>query len=126
MSDWDDDPEEFEDEDSDDEPKPTPALGACCICMQENPSVRNIVMLDLRAPKEGDGCWGCVQCGLPMAGAVAVLCDHCLVELQAGRRDVALACVGHPGANERIRIQLLTEAFEHDMSKHQEIEGWPI
>jgi hypothetical protein len=89
-------------------------LGKCCICEREGPSVRNVVMLDRRSPVEGTGCWGCFVCGLPMAGAIAVLCDDCVA------KELKLACIGPPENNERVPFRTLTEPFEHDMSKHLE------
>jgi len=89
----------------------TPDLGTCCGC-GGSINVRNIIMLDKRATVEGFG-WGCFQCGLPMAGAVAVLCDACL-----GILEPKFACVGYPSENKRVPVEELTEAFEHDMSKH--------
>ena len=61
-----------------------PYLGRCCACLEEgtegNP-VRNLMMLDRLAPTPGTG-WGCFVCGLPLDGAVAVLCERC-VEAEA-------------------------------------------
>ena len=97
-------------------------MGMCCICLMEHPTVRNVIMLDKRAIREGTGCWGCFQCGLPMAGAIAVLCDDCLAEYQEDRVKIALACVGAPKDNQRVPLSTLTEPFEHDMSKHVDEE----
>lgn len=94
-------------------------LGICCICLMERPTVRNLIMLPKRAPMPGEGCWGCFQCGLPMAGAVAVLCDDCLERHVEHGTPIALACVGAPGKNERVPLEALTETFDHNMSKHQ-------
>jgi hypothetical protein len=95
-----------------------PDLGGCCVCGKHGPSVRNIVMLDKRhpAPIPKSGCWGCFQCGLPSEGAVAVVCDRCL----DAKRKLREACIGPPGDNVRIAIELLTVPFEHDISKHPE------
>lgn len=94
-------------------------LGKCCSCEQENDSVRNILMLDkLTSEPTLPGGWGCVVCGLPAMGAVAVLCDECLEKSAEKKTNVKFACVGSPGENRRIEIQKLTEVFEHDMSKH--------
>jgi hypothetical protein len=94
-------------------------LGRCCACEGEDETVRNIIMLDRRSPEPGIGCWGCLQCGLPTAGAVAVVCDHCL-ETKA---EILFACLGAPADNRRIPIgELPPEPFDHDMSKHPEEE----
>ena len=54
-------------------------FGACCSCGAEgeNVNVRNVVMLEQKSTVPGSG-WGCVQCGLSMEGAFAVICDDCL------------------------------------------------
>lgn len=114
--------EDFEDDEyaetEDEELPPDLKLGICCICLMEHPTVRNILMLDVRAPQPGNGCWGCFTCGLPMEGAIAVLCDNCAEEHLENRRPIALACVGPPSANQRVPLVSLTEPFEHDMSRH--------
>lgn len=92
-------------------------LGRCCCCEREGAGVRNILMLGFRSPEPGEGCWGCLQCGLPMEGAVAVVCDDCLA---AGLKP-ELACLGPPAANRRIPVDALTERFEHDVSRHPEL-----
>ncbi len=102
------------------EADPDLRLGMCCICLMEHPTVRSIVMLDVKASQPGFGCWGCLQCGLPMAGAVAVICDNCLDEYSAGNVKIGLACVGEPQNNQRIPLVSLTEKFEHDMTKHED------
>lgn len=98
------------------EPTEDVKLGQCCACERDGEAVRNVVMLDYKSPEPGDGCWGCFQCGLPMAGAVAVLCDECV----SLRQPLRFACLGSPAENRRIAIEKLTERFEHDMSKHPE------
>jgi hypothetical protein len=97
------------------EPAPT-KLGKCCCCGVENESVRNIMMMDRRIPDPVPeyGCWGCFQCGLPMAGAVAVLCDYCIAD---GRCHPEFVCVGAPADNRRIPVAGLAE-FHHDMTLH--------
>jgi hypothetical protein len=49
--------------------------GPCCICERQDSTVRNILMLPKRSPY-GQG-WGCVQCGLALEGATAIVCDRC-------------------------------------------------
>ena len=90
-------------------------LGNCCACGGSH-DVRNLIMLDLKAPQPGEGCWGCLQCGLPQAGAIAVLCDRC-VRLKMRARYV---CVGYAELNQRAPIEECTEPFTHDMTKHPE------
>lgn len=111
-----------DDEPYDEDPAPyeedVPKLGKCCICESEHQTVRNIVMLSVRALEPGIGCWGCLQCDLPTAGAVAVLCDDCLEEHRKGLK-IVMACVGAPGENRRIRVSKLTEPFDHDKTRHE-------
>jgi hypothetical protein len=95
--------------------EPPPDLGPCCACGKAGLMVRNIIMLPVRGPADGNG-WGCFQCGLPMEGAVAVLCDACL-ESEA---EILQVCVGYPYLGHRQARKDFTEPFEHDMSKHPE------
>jgi hypothetical protein len=98
-----------------------PALGPCCIC-EGTEDVRSIIMLPLRGPVPGYG-WGCVQCGVPPDGAIAVLCDRCLKVYLADQAALRFACVGYPTAAERVPIaDLPQEKFDHDLSKHPERE----
>ena len=91
-------------------------LGPCCVC-ERTEGVRNIVMLDKRAPIPGTG-WGCVVCGLPPDGASAVLCDDCL------EKPPRFACKDYPGIGGRIPIDELTEKFEHDYRFHSDEIAW--
>lgn len=96
-------------------------LGKCCICERENETVRNVIMLHKKSPNEKGG-WGCFVCGLEARGAVAVLCDFCLKRMTGNLAKIRFACLGYPGENQRIEIEKLTENFEHNLSKHPEIE----
>lgn len=91
-------------------------FGPCCAYGQPGPTVRNIITLTQRAPVSGTG-WGCLQCGLPSDGAIAVLCDACM-EASAPIRFV---CVGYSSNGQRVRVETLSEKlFDHDLSKHPE------
>jgi hypothetical protein len=94
-------------------------FGTCCICERAE-GVTNILMLDQRAPIPGHG-WGCVVCGLPSDGAVAVLCDACL-DLYAKQHDaLRFVCRGYPGHEGRVPIsELSPEPFTHDEAKHRD------
>lgn len=85
-------------------------LGTCCVC-EGTENIRNILMLDKRAPMPGRG-WGCVVCGLLQDGASAVVCDDCL------EKPLKWACRGYPGIDGRIRIEELTESFHHNYRYH--------
>lgn len=97
-------------------------LGPCCCCGKTQ-KVRNAIMLHHKAPIAGRG-WGCVVCGLPGDGAMAVVCDRCYDHLR-GLKDVEAglkwACKGYPATDGRVPIAevLATPAHEHNMTKHQ-------
>lgn len=91
-------------------------LGPCCIC-EGTRGVRNVIMLHQKAPLAGRG-WGCVVCGLPAGGAVAVLCDECLEKFQAKRAALKFACRGYPGQDGRVPFASLTGQHEHDHRIH--------
>jgi len=90
-------------------------LGPCCACGQSGPSVRNVVMLDLRAPQSGTG-WGCFICRLPSDGALAVVCDACL----AAGAPIRQVCDGYATSGRRVPRAALTEPFCHDLTRHLE------
>lgn len=59
--------------------------------------------------------WGCFVCGLPLNGAVAVVCDDCL---ESGA-EFQFVCTGYPGEDGRTPIgELSDEVFEHDLEVH--------
>ena len=88
-------------------------LGPCCGCGATGADVRNIVMLDVKAPEPGKG-WGCVVCGLPMDGAYAVMCDVC-IGLSVEPREVV---AGYMAEKRRVRRARCIERFAHDATKH--------
>ena len=93
-------------------------FGSCCACgKMDKETVRNIYFLHKLAPVSGKG-WGCLQCGLPSDGAVAVVCDDC----HDGKKEVKFAIVGYPRDGKRIPIEKLEGSFDHDYSKHPEIQ----
>lgn len=94
------------------------SLGPCCGCGCEGPEVRNIMMLDKIAPVPGTG-WGCVVCGLPNDGAIAVTCDDCAGSEVNGFSHVRYVCAGYAGDGVRVPLAGLSPApFRHDQSKH--------
>lgn len=92
-------------------------LGPCCICERTH-EVVNVVMLAKKAPQPGVGCWGCYECGLPMEGAVAVLCQECFALHRDGKAQIKFACVGAPRLGMRVPIASLTEDFYHHRARH--------
>lgn len=114
LEDWDSDEDDFDGEPIDDSDPPD--LGNCCCCGVSGTTVRNIMMLNQRGPTPGSG-WGCLQCGLPMDGATAVICDACL-ESEAA---ILFVCDGYPKDNKRVAVaDLAPGLFDHDMSRHPE------
>jgi hypothetical protein len=89
-------------------------FGPCCCCGGTQ-RVRNFVTLNRRAPVPGKG-WGCVVCGLPLDGALYVVCDQCL-ETEARPREVIY---GYPAEKRRAPIELLSpEPFKHRTEFHE-------
>lgn len=90
-------------------------LGECCICHGRR-NVRNIIMHPKLAPRLGTG-WGCAVCGLPLDGAISVLCDDCVPNSE----EVSEVCVGYPKENQRVTLASLAPGtFDHDMRFHQD------
>jgi hypothetical protein len=103
------------------------SLGTCCVCGGTN-HVRTIFQLDKKSPTPGCG-WGCVVCGLPPDGAVAVVCDECFAVISVERStgipmkksaELQFACKGFPETGGRVPISELVGDHRHDMSKHPE------
>lgn len=88
-------------------------FGPCCAC-EGLELVRNIMMLHKKGLVPGTG-WGCVVCHIPFDGASAVICDRCL-ETKA---EIRFAIYGYIVNKQRVKIEELTEPFEHDMKFHQ-------
>lgn len=96
-----------------------PDFGPCCICESTGSFVRTIVMLPHPGPEPGRG-WGCVQCGLPSDGAIAVLCDGC-AEAHLGGEPLKFICTGFPATDGRTPIEHMSrEKFKHNMIHHPE------
>jgi hypothetical protein len=90
-------------------------FGPCCACREKGPTVRNLIALEVRAPIAGTG-WGCVVCGRPSNGAIAVVCDACM---DVGAAIVTV-CHGYAATGVRTARAACTEPFTHDMTKHEE------
>ncbi len=95
-----------------------PQLGACCACRLFKPDVRNVVCLSFKAPVAGTG-WGCVQCGLALDGAVAVICDDCL-EMAAPLQEL---CHSFPADRQRAAYTTYAggERHHHRLERHPEL-----
>lgn len=107
-------PEENRDDD--------PDLGPCCACAKIGPDVRNIMMLHRLSPIPGKG-WGCLQCGLPLDYAVAVLCDACLEgPFGTGPVEIKFICTGYPASDGRTPIADAPEVkIKHNPLYHPEM-----
>src|SRR5882724_8298573 len=98
--------------------EPTPsALGACCACGLTGPEVGNLWYLPQKAPIAGHG-WGCMVCGLPLDGAMAVLCDDCVAQ----GAELMWACRGYPGSEGRVGIETLSGEHRHDPAFHPDMD----
>lgn len=95
-----------------------PHLGSCCACRLFKPDVRNVLCLGFKAPLAGTG-WGCVQCGLALDGAVAVVCDDCL-EMAAPLQEI---CHGFPAERQRAAYAGYAggERHSHRLERHPEM-----
>lgn len=93
--------------------------GPCCCCGTMY-KVRTLVMLEKKAPVPGTG-WGCVQCGLPLDGALAVLCDQCAANSADLPNCLRFVCRGYPTLGERTPIEEVAGEHAHDMSQHPEV-----
>lgn len=113
LEEWDTDDDDFELGDL----EPMPDVGRCCACGMAGPTVRNFIMLEKPAPVPGTG-WGCLVCGLPSDGALAVVCDACL----ESNAEIVLVCYGYAASGDRVPMaSLAPEPFDHDMSRHPEV-----
>jgi hypothetical protein len=93
-----------------------PNLGPCCACGCQGDDVRNILMLKRLAPVPGTG-WGCVVCGLPPNGAIAILCGACLHSGEPAR----FAVYGLAADQQRIPVADLPPGeFIHDARAHRQ------
>lgn len=90
-------------------------LGPCCAC--ESTPARTICCLDFEGPEGTEG-WGCVVCGLPARGAVAVMCESC-IEQGVEPRFI----VGGRYAADKVRVPLEgyeRRPFDHRLERHPE------
>jgi len=93
-------------------------LGNCCACLGTQ-NVNNIMCMPFEGPPGFQG-WGCMICGIPTRGAIAVLCDTC-VELGAVPRYI----VGGRFVSSTMRVTLdgfERKAFDHIEARHAEYD----
>lgn len=91
-------------------------FGPCCAC-GENNGAYNIILLDRKAPQPGTG-WGCIDCGLPQDGAIALVCDDCF----AADHVIRYVIDGRLYSGRRVSLaDLPADAFAHDPDRHGEL-----
>jgi hypothetical protein len=105
-------------------------LGTCCECGGEptpdNP-VRTLMLLDFKMPEDVGNGWGCFQCGLPMEGATAVICDACAESIgAAGKIEPRYIMVGTETKCGRLAIDQIQPKIphRHNMALHPEEDGF--
>lgn len=91
---------------------------ACCGCGKADETCRTILMLDKKAPEPGTG-WGCLECHLPMDGALAIMCDYCVKHGVKPKEAIR----GYLYAGSRIPIAELTGSHVHDDALHESERG---
>lgn len=92
----------------------------CCCCGGAE-AVRNIILLNKLAPVSGQG-WGCILCGLPCNGAVAVICNQCLESIS----EIKYVCAGSATDPRRVPVsELPAGEFNHNPACHPQHLGWP-
>ncbi|WP_138500945.1 hypothetical protein [Nostoc sp. PA-18-2419] len=74
-------------------------------------------MLPKKAPVLGTG-WGCLVCGLPSDGAVAVACDDCLALMDTQPDVIKEVIYGYASDKKRYSIAGLAEDFNHKNIPH--------
>ncbi len=94
--------------------------GPCCACRQER-TLRNIVCMAFQGPLNAHGKgWGCVVCGLPTDGAIAVVCDDCR-ESAAPILDVCSGYAADPGRAEAASLR--DKPWAHRRERHGDEDG---
>ncbi|MEH2374035.1 hypothetical protein [Nostoc sp.] len=93
-------------------------LGTCCGCGCTGKTVQNLIMLQKKAPVPGTG-WGCLVCGVPSDGAVAVVCNDCLARLDKHSDVIEEVIYGYPIEKKRYSLAALTEFFDHRDIPHE-------
>ena len=92
--------------------------GTCCVCEKKIEGVANLIALDYKTNATSG--WGCLKCGLPMEGAVAVICDGCFDKVDENGEDKIKFIMN--GIEERIPVPPVHDRIphEHDLSLHPE------
>lgn len=100
-----------------------PGYGWCCACEGEiSPRDPVVVFLPFQAPAGFRG-WGCMACGLPPGGAIAVVCQACVAAEKAPR---FIATGVNVGDNKRLSLEGYVQIpFLHDARLHPELTQPP-
>jgi hypothetical protein len=107
-------------DDIEDEPPPEyeasfKDFGSCCSCGSTSHAA-NFLLLEHEAPVPGSG-WGCAICKLPANGAIAVLCDTCLKQVNPVLTHVIF---GYPADKKRVSYDSVSNTcFKHTMELHE-------
>lgn len=94
-------------------------FGPCCCCEGDIAHQPALMMLDFEGPPGFTG-WGCLVCHLPSRGAIAVLCQGCML---AQRVPQWIAAGRNVGDNLRVRLddKFTQVPFGHRLDLHPEM-----
>ena len=95
--------------------------GMCCVCEAPNADP-NFFQMDYKVPETVETKWGCLKCGLPIEGAIAVVCDGCLRKHGPDAIDDHIKFL-MDGRDRRIPVPPPEERIphDHDYTKHPEV-----
>lgn len=91
--------------------------GTCCVCESEMQTC-GIIQLGYKIKSESG--WGCLQCGLAMEGAIAIVCGACIDKYEGNVEDQIKYLMN--GKKGRLPVPPAEERIphEHDLSFHPE------
>lgn len=95
-------------------------FGTCCVCDGE---LEDCGLVQLGYKVESESGWGCLQCGLAMEGAIAIVCADCYDKYGVHIEDhIKVLMDGKTG---RIPVPPVATRIphKHDLSLHTEYEG---
>lgn len=91
--------------------------GTCCVCESE---METCGIIQLGYKVESESGWGCYQCGLPMEGAIAIVCGDCVDKHAETIEDQIKYLMD--GKKGRFPVPPVEKrvTHEHDLSLHPE------
>lgn len=97
-------------------------FGTCCVC--EMGDMEDCGLVQLGYKMESESGWGCLQCGLPMEGAIAVVCSDCYDKYGEKIEDQIKYLID--GKKGRIPVPPVENRVphEHDLSLHPEVNKY--